>query len=178
MSGGWVEVSPEVAERHPLHGVRGWLRVLGILIALGVLVTVITPAVLWNGLDEWTPPLPGWVAPVHRAGLLLGIVSPIALLILFLRRDRRFRLLYVPLAVLGLVAVNLDAILVAGFRDGFDPLTAEEVSDWLGGITVVVAVSLAMEVLTIVYLLRSRRFRVTFERRVRSDDPLLAPGHG
>jgi hypothetical protein len=161
----WVEVPAEVAAAHGLHGMRGWLRLFSIWIALAA----IGGAVL--GVQDVRALLDA--APAHgpdaalEAAINLGTsVVQLALAVLWFRAWRHFRLAFLGVATaatLAAICFNLwEWWRLAGGPS--DALADQVASDVLG--TAALGVLLA-------YMQVSRRFRVTFENRVRRDDPVV-----
>jgi hypothetical protein len=161
----WVEVEPDIAAAHPLHGMRGWLRFFSLWIALAA----IGGAVLGVQDIRTLADAPGPDAALEAAVNLATSVAQLALAVLWFRAWRHFRLAFLGVAVAAtLVAIGFNLSAWRDLAGGPSDALAEQVaSDVLG--TAALCVLLA-------YMQLSRRFRVTFENRVRPDDPLPRTG--
>ncbi|NKE45809.1 hypothetical protein HB662_13540 [Roseomonas frigidaquae] len=155
----WVRVGPAVAEAHPLHGMGGWLRVPSFFLALAVLGS---PFLL---VREWRPPgAPD--ALLLNLDLLLSIGLTLAATVLWFRRWRHFRPAYVWVFLVLDSALQLAGFLLApGLRGAADP--AEAVAEMVAGLAFLLPLAIAMQ--------RSRRYRVTFEQRLRAEEAALTP---
>lgn len=158
---GWVEVAPEVAAAHPLHGMRGWLRFFSLWIALAAMGGV----ALGYGDIQALVETPGADAALEAGVNLATSAVQLVVAVLWFRAWRHFRLAFLGLTVLAtLVAMGFD--LAAWREEGALQALADQVaSDVVGTAALLVLLG---------YMWRSRRFRVTFENRVRGDDPLLS----
>jgi hypothetical protein len=157
------------AERHPLFGMGGWLRLpsAGYVIVVG--------AVLFMLLGDQPPPFTPWRAqspagPVlDGLDLLMGLVLP-AVAVLWFRRWRHFRIGYLCLAAVTTLAALADLILAARM----DPVRHPETGAWptpdMAEEVAFFVLFLAIDALFLVAMQRSRRFRVTFEHRVRAGE--------
>ncbi|MGG5821556.1 hypothetical protein [Falsiroseomonas sp. HW251] len=159
----WVEVPADVAARHPLHGMRGWLRFFSIWIALAAIGGVMLAV-----RDAGT--LAGAAGGDAVAESLIGLVTTavqLVVAVLWFRAWPRFRRFFAGLVVVAtLVALAFDLWEWRALDGGSSDALAEQVATDLVG-TAGMLVLLA-------YMQASRRFRVTFENRVRQDDWLLA----
>ncbi|MBU8539826.1 hypothetical protein [Falsiroseomonas tokyonensis] len=155
----WVRVSPEVAQAHALHGMGGWLRVPSFFLALTVLAM---PILL---LREWRPPgAPD--ALLLNLDLLVSVALTLAAAVLWFRRWRHFRLAYFWVFLVADSLLQIAALgLAPGLRGAEEP--AEAVAQAVLGLALLLPLAIAMQ--------GGRRYRVTFEQRVRADDPALAP---
>jgi hypothetical protein len=171
----WAKVEPELAAGHPLQGLRGWLRFFSFWIAL----SAIGGAVLaWRDLQALADAEALARRPDAATEALIGLVTSVVQVVIavqWFRLWRHFRLGFLGVTVAaGLVAIGFDlwewyalqALPEAG-RTGPAEELAEQVANDVAGIVILCAFLL--------YMQRSRRFRVTFENRLRRDDPLLAP---
>ncbi|WP_439598604.1 hypothetical protein [Falsiroseomonas sp.] len=154
----WVQVDPRVAEAHPLHGMGGWLRLPSFFLALTVLAM---PLLL---LREWRPPgAPD--ALLLNLDLLVSAGLTLAAAVLWFRRWRLFRPAYFWVFLVADTVLQIAALTLApGLRGAEEP--AEAVAQAVLGLALLLPLAIAMQ--------RSRRFRVTFEQRLRADDPALA----
>jgi hypothetical protein len=159
----WVEVEPEVAAQHPLHGMRGWLRFFSIWIALSAIGGVVLGVQDIRTLSDTTRPD---AAPEAAVNLATSVVQ-LALAVLWFRAWRHFRLAFLGVSVAAtLAAIGFNLWEWRTLAGGPSDALAEQVaSDVLG--TAALCVLLA-------YMEFSRRFRVTFENRVRRDKALAA----
>ncbi len=138
------------ARAHPLYGLRGWLRIPSI----GFVLLVLGAALMLVRGEGFDPA--GW-----GAWGLLGLLSALGMLaaaILWFRRWRHFRPAYLGFALLSQLYEAVDVALVA--RTAPDP----------GGEVAVAVISLLLDIAFLVAMHRSRRFRITFEHRVRAPD--------
>jgi hypothetical protein len=160
----WVEVAPDIAAAHPLHGMRGWLRFFSLWIALAA----IGGAVLGVQDIRTLTNAPGSDAALEAAVNLATSVVQLALAVLWFACWRHFRLAFLGVSVAAtLVAVGFNLWewrRLAGAPS--DALAEQVASDVLG--TAALGLLLA-------YMQVSRRFRVTFENRVRVEDPRAPP---
>jgi hypothetical protein len=144
---GWSTVSQAEAEAHPLFGLRGWLRIPSVLF---VLTLIGIPVMLVQGQ---IPPPSAWSAwEVLGAVVALGL--PLAA-VLWFRRWRHFRLGYLAYA------------LVSGAFEVADLAWAAPRAADPGGEVALTLLSFAAEAAFLVAMQRSRRFRITFEHRLR-----------
>ncbi|MGK7861946.1 hypothetical protein [Falsiroseomonas sp. E2-1-a4] len=149
----WVRVSPAEAEAHPLHGMGGWLRLPSLLMVVAVLGC---PFLL---VQEWRPSgVPG--ALLLNLDLLVSIGLTLAAAVLWFRRWRHFRLAYAWVFLVLDSALQLAAMALAGLRSAADP--AEAMAQFLAGLAFMLPLAIAMQ--------RSRRFRATFEHRLRAEE--------
>lgn len=163
----WVRVAPEVAARHRLHGLGGWLRIVSVLMALTVitspLVTVVFAAKVL-GLPEGSR-----AAGMVMATLLaLGTATAIALAMLWFRQAPHFLRAYVELSALS-IALDFAAELLLRQWGPLPPPFDHQSGNLLADMVLSALVS----ALPWWLLWRSRRFRVTFQHELRRDDPAL-----
>lgn len=171
---GWVDVGGDVASRHPLHGMRGWLRFFSLWMALSLIGGIVL------GIGD----VQMLASPQHRLGDTrsiadgaFGIAISLVQLVMAVQWFRvwpRFRVAFlVVVLAMAVASIGLDlwawqevqSLPAGGQREGAEAELADQVASDVLGIAVFVGFLL--------YMQRSRRFRVTFEYRVRSDDPLL-----
>lgn len=157
----WVRVSPAVAEAHPLHGMGGWLRMPSFLMVLAVLGC---PFLL---VREWRPAgAPD--ALLLNLDLAVSIGLTLAAAVLWFRRWRLFRPAYLWVFLVLDSALQLAGMASApGLRGAADP--AEAIAQFLAGLVFMLPLAIAMQ--------RSRRFRATFEHRLRPEEvtPPITP---
>ncbi|MDP3414914.1 hypothetical protein [Falsiroseomonas sp.] len=161
----WVRVGPAVAEAHPLHGMGGWLRLPSLLMVVAVLGC---PFLL---VQDWQP-RDAPHALLLNLDLLVSIGLTLAAAVLWFRRWHLFRLAYAWVFLVLDSALQLAAMAFApGLRSAADP--AEAMAEFLAGLAFMLPLAIAMQ--------HSRRFRVTFERRLRAAEvprnpPAALPG--
>lgn len=171
----WVEVPLDVAKRHPLYGIGGWL----ILVAIGCVVAPIRMVVqlvpLYSAIDYATlpPTLTNFIIGEISINALIVLWS-IANLLLLLNKHRLFPRSFAALMAVSVVFVVGDVFATRAVMEAlgqpmewselFDAETSREV-----GRTIVAAL------VWIPYTLVSKRLHVTFLNRVRNDDPILQP---
>jgi hypothetical protein len=146
--GNHVRVPAELAERHPLNGVKGWTLALGVLLILDAVANVIGLFMLLTNAGE-----SGLVAlfALAHVGLCLWLVACVVKLY---EKNPSF-----PALFLGYCGVSaLYVVLIA----------------LLGGGSWVTLVQLAVVVIYAGYVGQSRRVRVTYSRELDPRDPLLA----
>lgn len=151
----------EAAQRHPLFGFGGWLRLPSALMVLGIAGAV---AIAWK---EWIDP--GAAGTAEGAAAIVSNVIMVALAglhlvmaILWFRRWPRFRRFYWGYA--ALTSLVLPAVAVAlGDAPGLGGTAGGQEGDVVGD----TLINLAFHAAFLAYLQRSRRFRVTFESLVR-----------
>lgn len=165
----WIEVPDAVADRHPLRPVRGWLILFGFWLVQPLVGFPFLAAADWNAPARHAG-LPDWAPAAWNAALLLHAAIHVVLLVLYVRRHRGFRGLFLPLILLSTAAILLpDALL---FRATAAP-DAAGWRDYLSATVPFVLLFLAVDAAFAAAMWRSRRFRLVFERRVRPDDPVL-----
>lgn len=165
---GWIRVDDEAARRHPLFGFNGWLRLPSALMVLAVIGSVLMAWQEWVGAGN-----PILALPENRAAGLIANGTSLALLglqlamaVLWFRRWPRFRPFYWGYAAatslgLPLLVVALGDAVPGGGQD------VDVVGETL--------LNLAFHAAFLAYLQRSRRFRVTFESRVRRAEATPPP---
>ncbi len=164
---GWVRVSAQQAEAHPLFGLRGWLRIVSILMALtaitGPLISLIFTAKVMS-----LPPevIPGGLVMV--ALLALGTATAIVLAVLWFNQSQYFLRAYVELSAIS-IALDLAGDLLLRTMGPLPPPFAQAQGNLLAD----VVMSALLSALPCWMLWRSRRFRVTFQHELREDDPAL-----
>lgn len=154
---GWVRVSEAEAEAHRLFGLGGWLRVVSALMVLAV------PGGAVLTWQQWMDPGMGGVALASNLVSLLQFGAQVVMAMLWFRRWPGFRPGYVVFAVLGTALLALaDAVI--------GPPPGPASTDPVGDLVLEAAFHLAF----MAYMQTSRRFRVTFEHRVRAGEVACA----
>jgi hypothetical protein len=155
MRGSWIAISAARARIHPLYGVRGWLVALLWLNTLPALANVAAMAALLS-----MGAFRGWSALV-----LLWLALPLGLVAVAFMRVRWFPVLWFAYCL-----IRLPAALY----------TLTGISQWMTrtirGLPIVLwALELAIPIVTMVYIVRSRRVRVTYRHELRTGDPAAVP---
>jgi hypothetical protein len=148
---GWVRVSEAEAEAHPLFGLGGWLRLVSVLMVIAI------PGGAVLAWQQWMPLAAGGVALASNALALAVLAAQIGMAVLWFRLWPGFRPAYAAFAVLGTLILAL-ADHALGPPPG--PATADPFGDLL--------LEAAFHLAFLAYMQTSRRFRVTFEHRVRA----------
>jgi hypothetical protein len=163
----WVRVSAEQAERHPLHGLGGWLRVVSLLVALtamsGPLITVVIATKVFA--------LPSAMLPagmVLVALMALGTASAIVLAVLWFDRSPAFLRAYVELSALSIALDVAGDLLLRQWGPLPPPFERESTN-----LFAEVLMDGLLSAIPWWLLWRSRRYRITFLHEVRRDDPAL-----
>lgn len=143
----WKTVSPAEAQEHPLYGLRGWLRIPSIGFVLLLLGAGLTLA-RGEGVPAW--PWSAW--EVLGGVIVLGVPASA---LLWFRRWRHFRPGYLVFAI------------VSGAWEIADVAQAAPRLRDPGGEIALMVLSFVLDAAFLVAMQRSRRFRVTFEHRVR-----------
>lgn len=149
----WVRVSEAEAEAHRLYGLGGWLRLVSVLMVLAI------PGGAVLAWQQWMDPALGGVAIASNAVALLVLGAQVGMAVLWFRAWQGFRAGYAVFAVLGTALLAL-ADLVIGPPPG--PASTDPVGD--------LVLEAAFHLAFLGYMQVSRRFRVTFERRVRAGE--------
>ncbi len=164
----WVKVSAAIAAHHPLFGLRGWLRVVSLLMTLTALVSpLVTVVFAIKVLD-----LPPWHRPagmVMVALLALGTATALVMAALWFRRAPNFLRAYAELSVLSIALDFAGDLLLRQWPPlpaPFDQGPSNMLAD--------VLTSVVVSALPFWLFWRSRRFRVTFQNELRADDPALS----
>jgi hypothetical protein len=166
----WVRVSAEAAERHPLYGLGGWLRIVSVLMAL----TVIAGPLLTVVFTSKVLSLPAETQPaglVMAALLALGTATALVMAVLWFRRAPHFLRAYVELSALS-IALDFFAELLLRQWGPLPPPFARPP----GNLFAELVLSVLISGIPYWLLWRSRRFRVTFQHELRNDDPMLSRG--
>jgi len=160
-------VDAGAAQRHPLFGFGGWLRLPSALMVLGIVGAVVIVWKEWVGAGD---PVDGAAAIVSNGTVAALAGLQLAIAVLWFRRwphFRRFYWVYAAFTSLALPAVALtlgDGTGLGGTAGGPE---GDVVGDTL--------INLAFHAAFLAYLERSRRFRVTFESRVRPAEATPPP---
>jgi hypothetical protein len=155
MQESWMAISATRARAHPLYGVRGWLIALLWLNTLPALAYVQAMAAI--------------IAMRSLSGTSLLVLTwfalPLVLTAVAFMRVRWFPVLWFVVCLL-----QLPAPLITLFGMG----------QWVGrtgvGLPIVLLVQqVLIPIVTMVYIVRSRRMRVTYRHQVRASDPATVP---
>lgn len=170
---GWTTVPVEIAKRHKLYGVGGWL----ILVAIGCVAmpirSVISLGPLYSGIDFSSvhPTLSAFVV-TEMALNAVFIIWALGNLFMLFNKHVLFPRSYAAMIAFAGIFVIGDAIATKYIMDaigqpvGWDWIFDAETSREIGRSVVAAAIWLP-------YVFVSRRVNVTFLNRVRNDDPLL-----
>ncbi|MBV7539463.1 DUF2569 family protein [Acidovorax sp. sic0104] len=164
-SSAWIEVSQEEARKHPLYGVRGWL----LLFAVGMLLAAVKSlgdagsmakdaGLTLSQMFELGIPL----VRFYKTALGAQVLQTTVVLWMMLAKPAAFRVMTSWILIIGFPATAVVQLVLAPF-DGNTATLSEMSILW--------AISCATSV---TYLNLSRRVRVTFEHRIRSDDAMMA----
>ena len=145
---GWVRLSAGEAARHPLYGVNGWLVLVAILIAFELFRALVEILDFWATTDHGG--LAAWIMAVLRSFMALWAALILGLLI---GCSRVFPVNVVAYAMVNVLYVGLFALAFAHVTKG---------TVFIG-----MAVAMALNLIGIAYVLRSRRVNVTYRHRVR-----------
>jgi hypothetical protein len=165
----WVTLPREIAERHPLYGIGGWmitviLRCASIPITVGPALVPLYAAA--SQIDHADPIYPYILAEIPIRAFL--VVWAIANVFLIFSRNRFF-----PRSYIGYLLFLSAFIVFDAYANLFvAPQANGEPSKAFYDVTRIVGSVLGTGV-WIVYAIVSRRVNVTFLGRVRSDDPVL-----
>lgn len=162
MQGSWVAISAARARAHRLYGVRGWLITLLWLNTLPVLAAVLAMVVIFamGGIGS---------ASAKSLLALLWLALPLGLVAVAFMRVRWFPVLWFVYCLL-----QLPAALYTLF--GIGQRIAHASSRAGGGLPIVLfALEVLIPIVTMVYIVRSRRVRVTYRNEVRASDPATVP---
>ncbi len=163
MQESWIAISAARAKAHPLYGVRGWLVTLlwwNTLPMLSILFALVVGSVtsLWRAASMET------FLALSLLCLPLGLVT-----VAFLR-VRWFPALWFVYCVLQLPAA---AYIGVGIRVWMTHAPSQATG---GRFLVPLLVLLVLvPLVTMVYIVRSRRVRVTYRHQVRASDPAAVP---
>lgn len=144
-------------------GLGGWL-------VLPMLGMFLTPVIGVLGINQLLPALDGGLALTSAQRLVIWLevvtnivfqgIAPIALLVLFFKRARRFPTLYAAWISLNLIIVLVDLVFAYNvFRDYYD---TPGVTFWDQETTQLVGRSVFGVAIWVPYMINSRRVRNTF----------------
>jgi hypothetical protein len=163
----WVRVSAEQAQRHPLFGLGGWLRLVSLMLALTAIAgPLITVAVAAKVLALPPAMLPAGLVLI--ALLALGTAIAIGMAVLWFNRAPHFLSAYAELSAFSIL-LDFTADLLLQQWGPLPPPYGNETSTPFTDMVVSAVVSAVPWVL----LWHSRRYRVTFRHEVRRNDPIL-----
>lgn len=162
----WVTVPREVAEKHPLYGLGGWMIL--VLLRCASIPFTIGPSLFHyaNAIDPSNLSEPVQAVTLLEFALRMSVVL-LALVSLFLAvaRHRAFPAVYI-VYISGLTVMTVFAIVA---RIYFLP----EANDRLTTGALQAFGAIAGGIVWILYATRSRRVNVTYRLRVQAQDPLL-----
>ena len=173
----WISVPPATAGTHPRFGLwRGVLLIATCLLASGLLRSFSAAVQAWPDPDD-TVLDPSWFDRATIIIIVALLLAEVAFLVVWLCRWRFCRPAWAGLtaieAVIGLLPAFLALQIV--WRGDASLATAARV---MGPSVILVVVSTLLRFLFWLFMTRSSAYRVTFESRVRADDPTLAPAVG
>ncbi len=160
----WVEVTAAEAEAHPLHGMGGWLRLFSALTVLSVVGGAALGWQEWIGPDQAAMDRIGGLAIIANVLLIVVVGAQLLLAVLWFRQWPGFRRLYAAYAIFAAILMPLAAGLMEEAGLPGDPGAHGLDGDLVATMLINAAFYFAMYS----YFHRSRRFRVTFEQRVRA----------
>lgn len=158
MHGRWIAISAARARAHRLYGVRGWLVTLLWLNTLPVLAIILA-----------------LVATLSRGGLLgtlplglLWLLVPLGLVVAAFMRLRWFPVLWFVYCLLQLPMALVTGLWMRRWNvNVYAPADA--------GMVLLLALEVLTPVVSMAYIVRSRRVRATYRHAVRAKDPAAAP---
>ncbi len=153
---GWIRLSRAQAERHRFYGVRGWLVLLAVFVAVGLAMAVVELTDFWGTTDHGG--ISAWIMAVLRSVMALWAALTLGMLI---GGSRAFPPSFVAYSMFNIIYLGL-------FGLAFAHVTHNAV---FAG----VAVAIPLNLIAIAYVLRSRRVNVTYRRRVRAKKEPKAP---
>jgi hypothetical protein len=153
---GWMQLTASAAARHPLYGLRGWLVLVAILSALELFRALVELFDFWATTDHGG--LAAWIMAVLRTVMALWAALILGLL---LGHSRAFPVNFVAYAMVNVLYLGLFALAFAHVTNGT--------------VFVGTAAAMAMNIIGIGYVLRSRRVNVTCRHRVRAKKEPRAP---
>jgi hypothetical protein len=175
----WQLLSRNAARRHPLYGFGGWLAFWSVVMILGLPFSL---AMSGLGLSTAHPDgaraldkLVSWGSGAGDVLALAGMGTSVALVVLWFCRVKTFRVLWlsinfgscaVGLSYIGVVGLCVDA----GHPGALGPFVSAAIPAAIGPMIGYNVAAIPF----IVYMFRSRRFRVTFEHRVAAEDAWIA----
>lgn len=170
LTGRWVPVSAATSRAHPLYGNDGLL----VMLSGGLLFSILVRAFdFYVGMPALFPGAPVWFAPVYA--LMLGDMLMLSVLYALcfaamLKHSPLFPLLLALTWIADVCMLGAGYLLFEGW-----PLLPHDVEM---GLTLLLSGNIKKAMISIAlwapYLLLSRRANVTFLRRVRPDDLVLA----
>ena len=147
--GGWVSLSEAEAARHPLFGVQGWLIPVAILIGLGLFRALVELVDFWATTDHGG--LAAWIMAILRSAMAIWAALILGLL---LGRSRAFPTNFIAYGMVNVVYLALFGLAFAHVTHG--------------AVFAGAGAGIAVNLLAIAYVMRSRRVNVTFRKRVRA----------
>lgn len=169
----WVRLPLEIAQKHQLYGIGGWLTlvILGCLASPIRIVASLGPVYAQLDFASLHPTLLAFIV-VEIALNALVVLWSLGNLFLLFNKNPLFPTSYVAMLAFSAAFVTLDVVVVKSIMDSigqpmawneaFDPETTREVGRAIMGAAI-----------WIPYALVSRRVNVTYLNRVRPTDPLI-----
>jgi hypothetical protein len=172
----WQQISRLDALRHPLYGASGWLGFWSVMMIFGVpgrLVSSVSELGTvhvsdFSALDQLVP----WASQANDVLILGGMLVMLVFAVLWFCRVRNYRVLYIT-TVLGKFLLDLTVLLVMALCA--DAARRGALGPFLSAVLPRALTSLLLSLPFIFYLNWSRRFRVTFEHKVRVGDVPALP---
>lgn len=160
MQESWIAISAARAKAHRLYGVRGWLVTLLWLNTLPVPAMVLAVLMFLSMSGPWGR------LPLE----LLWLVVPLGLVVVAFLRMRWFPVLWCVYCLLQLpLALLMGVEMKRGNAFAFGYASADV---WT---TLLLVLQVLIPVVSMVYIVRSRRLRVTYRHEVRASDPAAVP---
>ena len=153
---GWIQLTLVQAAHHRLFGVKGWLVVLAVFVALGLFMGLVELIDFWATTDHGG--LAAWIMAVLRSVMVLWVALVLGLLI---GRSRAFPTNFVAYTMVNVIYLGLFGLAFAHVTHG--------------AVFTGVAAAIPLNLLAMAYVLRSRRVNVTFRHRVRASKRAEAP---
>jgi hypothetical protein len=169
----WTTVPLEIAKRHALYGIGGWLWLVAVNMVVGPIRIGLSFGPLYGSIDYAAiPPALATFITIEMAVNVIIALWSLGNLFLLFSKSPWFPRSFAGLLATSAVFVPMDAVVAKAVMDSagqpmswaetFDPETFREVARSIVGAAV-----------WIPYSFISRRVNVTFLNRVRADDPLL-----
>lgn len=153
---GWIQLTLVQAAQHRYFGVKGWLVVLAVFVALGLFMGLVELVDFWATTDHGG--LAAWIMAVLRSVMVLWVALVLGLLI---GRSRAFPTNFVAYSMVNVIYLGLFGLAFAHVTHG--------------AIFTSVAAAIALNIIAIAYVLRSRRVNVTYRHRVRASSGTATP---
>ena len=173
---GWVVIPEALARAHPMFGLRkGPLFSFSLLLVAGLLRNAVGAAKYWSPVDTLDPSI--WDT-LGNAAIVVTLLLSLGFLVGWFSKWRGCRAAWVTLmvldAVLAVVPIVTAVLLVRG-----GTVSGSVALDAMWPVGLALVIGTAVRGVLLAFMLTSPAYRVTFESRVRADDPvLLAPISG